>query len=187
MSKFEITPPSNRVQQVALNIKQAGRIGFWLQLILGIVATVTLLFTSPVLINSQERTLTSQFGIFCAAIGLVALAVNVFFSWRYTRMAKLIEESSPGARPKKADTLKIIRIGLAINLLGMLIAIIGAEALIGLVLAKSLSRPQLALTSNPSEFVNSLDLLIVQANTNTIAAHFAGIASTLWLLNRISR
>ena len=186
MSKSEITPPSNRVQQVALSIKQAGRIGFWLQLILGIVATVTLLFTSPVLINNEERTFTSQFGIFCAAVGLVALAVNVFFSWRYTRMAKLIE-SNTGARPKKSDTLKIIRIGLAINLIGMLIAIIGAEALIGLVLAKSLSRPQLALTSNPSEFVNSLDLLIVQANTNTIAAHFAGITSTLWLLNRISR
>ncbi|MGF1479600.1 MAG: DUF3611 family protein [Cyanophyceae cyanobacterium] len=188
MSKSEITPPlSSKVQRVALSIKRAGRISFWLQLILGVIATVTLLFTSPALVNSRERTIASQFGFFCAAIGLVALAINIYFSWRYTQMARRIEEPDPARRPKKSDTLQAIRIGLTINLVGMLIAIIGAEALIGLVLGKSLSRPQLALTTDPSEFVNSIDLLIVQANTNTIAAHFSGIASSLWLLNRIAR
>lgn len=188
MNNSEITPPiPNKIQQVALSIRRAGLLGFWLQLILGIIALVTLLFTSPVLFNSKERTVASQFGYFCAAIGLVALAMNIYFSWRYQRIARLIKEPDPTLRPKKSSTLKIIRIGLTINLVGMLIAIVGAEALIGLVLGKSLSRPQLALTTDPSEFVNSIDLLIVQANTNTIAAHFAGIATTLWLLNRISR
>jgi len=29
-------------------------------------------------------------------------------------------------------------------------------------------------------------MLIIEANTNTIGAHFAGIATSLFLLNRIS-
>jgi hypothetical protein len=98
-----------------------------------------------------------------------------------------MQVSDSSSRPRKADTLQVIRYGLIVNLTGMFFAILGAEALAGIVLVKSLNVPQGVFNQDFSKFVNSVDLLIVQANTNTIAAHFSGIVSTLWLLNRIAK
>ncbi|MBE9117622.1 DUF3611 family protein [Lusitaniella coriacea LEGE 07157] len=182
------TPPPAAIQRVSSELKWAGNIGFWVQLVLGVVSLVTVLFSAPSLINS-ENTITqgTGFGVFSAICGLIVLAVGIYFSFRYIAIARLLQNANPAERPKKVDTLKIIRIGLMVNLLGLLLTIIGAEAIVGIVLLKSLARPQLALGSDPREFVNSIDLLVIQANTNTIAAHFAGIVSSLSLLNRITK
>ena len=72
------------------------------------------------------------------------------------------------------------------NLAGMLLAIIGAAALVGLTLGKALVTPQQSFTTDAKNLINPLDLLIIQANTNTITAHFSGIVSSLLLLNKIS-
>ena len=185
ITAFSSLPP--KVQQISSALKRWGNIGFWLQLVLGVISAVTLLFASPILIQGRERTQGSEFGIFCAICGLVTLAMGIYFSFRYKNLGEQIQNQDAARRPKKSDTLQIIRFGLMVNLVGMLLAIIGAQALVGIVLAKSLERPQLALGSDPTEFVNSIDLLIVQANTNTIAAHFGGMISSLWLLNRITK
>lgn len=175
------------VERVVTALRRVGNIGFWLQIVLGVVATVTLLFASPILIENKESTEGSGFGIFCAVCSLILLVTSIVFFFRYRRVARKISNPDPSLRPKKSDTIQMIKIGLVINLVGMLLATIGAQALVGIVLAKSLSRPQLALGSNPNEFVNSIDLLIIQANTNTISAHFSGIVSGLWLLSRVAR
>ncbi|MGH2416664.1 MAG: DUF3611 family protein, partial [Microcystaceae cyanobacterium] len=185
---YEITPSRSSlppaVQRVSSNLKRAGNIGFWLQIILGVVSTVTLLFASTSLVGNQQRTSGSEVGIFCAFCGIIMLIVGIFFCFRYRRIARLLQNSDSALRPKKADTYKVIRLGLIVNLVGMLLAILGAAALVGLVLAKSLTIPQGAIGYNdPRKFVNSIDLLIIQANTNTITAHFAGIVTSLWLLD----
>ncbi|MFN9174904.1 MAG: DUF3611 family protein, partial [Synechocystis sp.] len=70
---------------------------------------------------------------------------------------------------------------------GMGMAIIGAASISGIVLGKSLSIPQGTLAANPKQFVQSIDLLAIQANTNTIIAHFTGLLSSLWLLDRLNK
>ena len=176
-------PPA--VQRVSSNLKWSGLVGFWVQLVLGVISGVILLLASS---GEQERSSQGTgFGLLCAAAGILALVGGIYFAFRYTIIARLLQSSDPAQRPKRSDTLQVIRFGLMVNLLGMLLTIIGAQAIVGIVLAKSLSRPQLAIGSDPKEFVNSLDLLIVQANTNTILAHFTGIVSSLWLLNRITK
>ena len=185
---FEITralPTS--IQRVSSTLKQSGTIGFWLQIVLGILAAVPFLFASAGLLTNQQRTQGSEFSIFCAFCGLIMLGMAIFFSIRYTRMARQLQSSDPALRPKRTETLRLIRIGLIVNLVGMLMAILGAAAIAGIVLLKSLTIPQGTLAYNPKQFVNSIDLLIIQANTNGIMAHFAGIVITLWLLDRITR
>lgn len=185
-----IAPLSQRVQQASADLKWAGRIGFWVQLVLGVISTVTVLFSSSSFIGGENSANTqgTEFGVFCAICGLVALTVGIYFSFRYMTIAQLLQQPRNGQRPNRADTIGVIRIGLTVNLVGMLITIIGAEAIVGIVLAKSLANPPNAIaTLDPKQLVNSIDLLVIQANTNTIAAHFAGIVSSLLLLNRISR
>lgn len=182
------SPLPAAIERVSSNLKWAGTIGFWVQLVLGVISVVTVLFSAPSLINSEaSATQGVGFGIFSAICGLIILAIGIYFSFRYMDIARRLQSPKPGDRPNRSDTLRVIRTGLIVNLIGLLLTILGAEAIVGIVLLKSLARPQLAIGSDPNEFVNSIDLLVIQANTNTIAAHFAGIVASLSLLNRITK
>lgn len=186
---YELTPslPAN-VQRASSILRRIGRIGFWLQIVLGVISAVLLLIASASLFSNRQRTQGIEIGIICAFVGVVLIGAGIYFSWRYIRIANLMQVSDSSSRPRKADTIQVIRYGLIVNLTGMFFAILGAEALAGIVLVKSLNVPQGGFVNQDfSKLVNSVDLLIVQANTNTIAAHFAGIVSTLWLLDRISK
>ena len=90
-------------------------------------------------------------------------------------------------RPKKSYTLQTIKFGLLANLLGMMAAIVGAEAFVGLVIGKALTIPQGAVFSNTSQLIQPKDLFIILANTHTIASHFTGIVVALWLLNQLNK
>lgn len=186
-------PPA--LQRVALALRTFGGISFWLQLILGVISGLILVFASISGSVGRQAAQGSNnqgtgFGVFFAICGLVTLGVGAYFAFRYTRISKELRESNAAGRPSKADTLQIIRLGLIVNLVGMLLTIVGAQAIVGSILAKSLSQPQGALgfgAVDLNRFVQPLDLFVVQANTNTIAAHFVGIAASLWLFNRVNR
>jgi Protein of unknown function (DUF3611) len=186
---YDITPrtiPSN-VQRASSILMRIGRIGFWSQIVLGVISAVLLLIATASLFGNRQRTQGIEIGILCAIVGVVLVGAGIYFSWRYTQIARLMQMSDSSSRPRKTETLQVIRYGLIVNLVGMFFAILGAEALAGIVLVKSLNVPQGGVFNQDfSKLVNSVDLLIVQANTNTIAAHFTGIVTTLWLLSRIT-
>ncbi|MGK7928038.1 MAG: DUF3611 family protein [Spirulina sp.] len=184
------TPIPQKVRQASADLKWAGRIGFWIQLVLGVISTVTVLFASSSFIdkNNIANTQGTELGVFSAILGLVALGIGIYYSFRYMAIAEMLQNPNSSQRPNRADTIKVIRAGLVVNLIGMLLTIIGAEANVGLVLAKALANPPGAFANlDARKLVNSIDLLVIQANTNTIAAHFSGIVSSLILLNRITR
>ena len=175
---------SSTIRRLSFAFKWAGMIGFWTQLVLGVISTVMLLLA---ITNRTERNSSGTgFSLFCAVCGLICLTVGIYFSFRYSKMAKSFEATN-GTRPKKSQTLQLIQIGIIVSLAGMFLTILGAEAIAGIVLSKILAFDPAKIFNNQtsSEFVNSLDLFIVQANTNIIAAHFAGLTSSLWLLSRI--
>ena len=183
-SKSPKSSSSSKIHRITFAFKWAGTIGFWTQLVLGVISTVMLLLA---ITNSKERSNAGTgFSLFCAACGLICLIVGIYFSFRYSKMAKSFKNTN-ATRPKKTQTLQLIQIGIMVSLAGMFLTILGAEAIAGIVLSKILAFDPGEFFSNRrnSEFVNSLDLLIVQANTNIIAAHFAGLTSSLWLLSRI--
>ncbi len=172
--------------RASVNLKTWGNVSFWLQIVVGAFAVVTFLFAS-VGLTGQNRTPGIEAGVVSAFISIVLLVVAIYFSTRYRSLGRQLQDSRAETHPKRVDILRLIRWGLIINLAGMGTAIIGAAAISGIVLAKSLSIPQGTLTSNPKQFVQSIDLLAVQANTNTIIAHFTGLLSSLWLLDRINK
>ena len=156
---------------------------------MGVISAVLLLIASASFFGLKQRTQGIEVGILCAFIGVILLAVGIIYALRYGRMANDMVSEDASRRPKKSETLQLIRTGLIINLVGMFFSILGAEALAGIVLIKILTLPQGSIsfgTQNSSQFINPVDLIIVQANTNSIMAHFAGIASSLWLLQRLT-
>jgi len=175
------------VLRASSNLTAVGNIGFWIQIVVGAFAVVTFLFASMGLTFGQDRTGGIEAGIFSAFISLIFLGIAIYFSIRYRRLGRQLQNVDAPTHPRRADILKIIRWGLMVNLIGMGLAIIGAASISGIVLVKSLSIPQGTLAANPKQFVQSIDLLAIQANTNTIIAHFTGLLSSLWLLDRLDK
>lgn len=178
-------PPA--VMRAASKLNTIGYLGFWIQIVVGAFAVVTFLFASMGLTFGQDRTTGIEAGIISAFISLVLLGGGIYFSIRYQRIGNQLQRVDAANHPRKADILKFIRWGIMVNLAGMGMAIIGASAIGGIVLIKSLSIPQGTLAANPKQFVQSIDLLAIQANTNTIVAHFTGLVSSLWLLDRLDK
>jgi hypothetical protein len=175
------------VLRASAKLTTIGYLGFWIQIVVGAFAVVTFLFASLGLTFGQDRTTGIEAGILSAFISLVLLGVGIYFSIRYRQIGNQLQKVEAASHPRKADILKFIRWGIIVNLAGMGMAIIGAAAIGGIVLAKSLSIAQGTLATNSKQLVTSIDLLAVQANTNTIIAHFTGLVSSLWLLDRLDK
>jgi hypothetical protein len=181
------TLPST-IERVSSAMKKAGRIAFWTQLVLGVVSTVLLVVAAPAVLGNKQKTSGIELAIFCAFCAVVFLGFSIFFALRFSQLGVRMENLDAESRPKKSSTLQVIKYGLIVNLTGIFLSILGAEALSGIVLLKVITVPQsIGINIDPNRLVNPADLLIIQANTNTIAAHFAGLVSTLWLLDRISK
>lgn len=181
-------PPA--VRRVASDFRLAGVISFWSQLILAIVSTLVLLFAifSFNTRNSGGNPGTGA-GLFLVICGLVTLYVGAYWAFSYIRLSKRLRMAEPRNRPKPRDATQALRVGLIINLAGMLLTILGGEAIIGALLAKSLSQPQggAIFAERLTQFVQPLDIFVVQANINIILAHFCGVVASIWLIWRVNR
>lgn len=182
---------SSSLRTIAQTFRLTGWISFWIQLVLGVVSGGILLFA----VLSQRSGNTSNpgtgFGAFFAVAGLIALAVGIYLAFRYTQLGNRLESSNPNNRPRKVETVQVVRFAVMVHLVGMLLTLLGAQATVGILLTKSLTVPQFGAgvytQIDPSKIIQSLDIFVVQANTNTVSAHFAGLVASIWLLQRISK
>ena len=123
--------PTSALQQMAVAFRLVGWISFWIQLVLAVVSILVLLFaslsrnTGP----QSENSPGTGFGIVLAVSGVVTLGIGVYLAFRYTRLGKRLQSSNASQRPRKADTVQILRLGLIVNLVGMLLTILGAQAI----------------------------------------------------------
>ncbi len=188
--KSESQPSPTSLRGIAQAFRLTGWIGFWIQLVLAVVSGVVVLLFIIFSRNPSSANASNPgtgLGIFLAIGGIVALGVSIYCAFRYVRIGQKLESPNPTNRPRKVESIQVLRLGLMVNLIGMLLTLLGAQATVGTLVAKSISQVQAAVVTDPSRFISSLDMLVVQANTNTIAGHFAGIVCSLWLLNRINR
>ena len=184
------SPTSPTVKQVASALILLGNLGFWLQLLLGTVSLMLLLFSTPLLGSTSESSGNENLALFCATVGVLTLALSIFFFFRrYISIGKSLKNArSGGDRPNKKFTIRLIRLGLTSNLVGMLISILGAEAFAGLLYQKASLLPTGAITTyQPSQLINSVEIMALLANVHTIFSHFAGVTFGLILLERINR
>ncbi len=182
---------SSLLLEIAQTFRLTGWISFWAQLVLGVIASVILGFASLSRETApNQATAGTGLGIFFAVTAVITLAVAIFWAFRYTRIARQLQSSNPNNRPRKAETIQLLRTGLVVNLVGLLLALVGAEAIVGALLTKALTLPQAGagvFQVDPSRIIRPLDIFVVQANTQTLAAHFSGLVSSIWLLNRITK
>ena len=120
-----------------------GWLSWWVQIILSTISGVLLLFANSV---SQPLNAATITGRLLALGGLTAAFASCFWSWGYTRLStKLERRSTPAAEAasKATSALKITT-----YLLGMGMSIVGAEAIIGTLAAKTLTQGAVLVTGS---------------------------------------
>ncbi|XP_076942780.1 protein TIC 21, chloroplastic-like [Bidens hawaiensis] len=179
-----------KLTQVAENtsryFKRLGSLGFWGQLVSTVVAAVILSFS--VVVTGK---ITSPATFYATSGGIVAAFLSVFWSFGYIRLSDRLRKTvnDPSKAPPRADVVKSLKNGIALNLLGMGAAILGMQATVGLLVAKALTtsaNPYYKGISPGSSPVLALDIFLVQASANTILSHFLGLLFSLELLRFVT-
>lgn len=166
------------LQIIANLFRQTGWAAFILQLVLTIPAVGILLFAG----NRVGNPIAFLFTI----SGVLILVFTIYWSFRYIIVGRRLRD--PLIRPKKSETVKMLRTGLLASLAGMFLALIGQGAILGVVAQKAFSQGIGGfINTNVSQFVQPSDILVVQSSFNVVTSHFVGIASALWLLYRMNR
>merc|ERR1712157_523027 len=87
-----------------------------------------------------------------------------------------------------------VSVGVTINLLGMLVTLIGAEQIVGVLAAKVLTSQgvfplsgSVPTSTVSTQVLQPLDILVVQANTNTLLSHFCSLFLLLNLVKWVDR
>lgn len=190
MSEQLDNPSSSKVRSIGQNFRITGWISFVLQLVLGVVSALLLLVFVIFGRNvaSPSSTANTGLGVFLAICGLVTLAISVYLAFRCKNIGRQLQSTNPNNRPRKIETVKTLQLALTVNFVGMLLTLLGAQATIGLLLVKvSSSQAGTIVGGVDPNRITAQDLFAVQANTNTITAHFVGLVASIWLLNRITR
>lgn len=179
-----LLPP---IQHAAVNLQVAGWICLCTQIFLAIISGLVLAFAAvDPNFNLKAGNPFSSSGLFFACTGLIALSLGSYWAFRYTRIAKRLQLSNVVAHPAKAEVIQFLWQGLVVNAVGMFLTLLGIEAIAAALLAKSLTQVQGLAIYNNNQLIQSLDILVVQANINTIFAQFIGIIVSAWLISRIS-
>ncbi|GGA49299.1 DUF3611 family protein [Okeania sp. KiyG1] len=171
------------VKQVANSLRLGGWACFWSQLVLGVISGFMFLFAVFILPDRMNEGGAGGSLLF-PICGLVVLGVSIFFSFRYTRLARQLRKPEASSRPSRADTTQQVKRTLITNLAGMALTLLGAEAIGGILLGESLVMGASVFNSTELEKFTP-DIIILLGNTHIIVAHFIGIVVGLFLLDRV--
>ena len=188
-SEPKALPPT--LKRVIPAFRMGGWISFWVQLVLAVVAALIFLF-AVLYERSGARggggNPGTGAGIFFAVAGLIALGASIYWAFRYTRLSQQLAAPKP-MRPKPQDAIQVLRIGIMVNIAGMSLSLLAAEAITGILVGKAL-QPQRGMFRTDislDDFIQPLDMFVVLANTHTIVAHFIGLVTALLLIDWINR
>jgi hypothetical protein len=184
-------PPA--IRRISAAFRWAGWVSFWIQVVLAVVSSLMLL-SALGLIGARTAAgganAGTGVGVLLALAGLVAVYSSIYWAFRYALLGRRLRSRDASKRPSPKDAIQVLRIGIVISMVGMLLTLFGGQALIGSLLGKALLQPQggtVFMPGNINQYVEAFDIFIVQANTNTLLAHFVSLSATLWLLRTVNR
>lgn len=122
-----------------------------------------------------------------AGSGIAVSFGSIFWTWATRRLAgRLLKKRT--TRVQAANMLrKDISVGITLNLVGMFFTILGAQQIIGTLAIKVLTTSRTLALGESSSLLQPLDILVVQANTNTLFSHFCSIVALLYLSKSVMK
>ena len=127
--------------------------------------------------------------------GLILSAISILWTWgngaRLSR--RLIRRDKPMHRYQAAAMLRrAIQVGVTLNLAGLLVHLLAAEEIVGSLAIQVLTtrgawEGGMPYPGGGGSYLQPLDVLIVQANTNALLSHFCSLVSLLFLTKKVKK
>ena len=193
-AKTVIEPSSDElILRTAQGLRKSSWLSWWTQVILTVVSSVTLLFAKSVIKNSSDQLkFGSTGGFVLAGSGIILSSTSIIWTFGFRRLGRRLVRRNLSRISSANIIRRAVKVGLFINLAGMFITILGAEQIVGTLAAKVLTMQSAfgqtaGSVSSYGPSLQPLDILIVQANTNTLFSHFVSLACTLYLNRWVDR
>ena len=183
-------------QLLSLGMRRIGWIRFWIQTTLGVISAGILLFYN-VGGNVGKGSLKAaglSSGLSITTISFFVLIYSLWQGWLIVQKGRAL--NSP-AKPSRGETSRLLKRGIIVDLLGLVFAVIGYQALAGALTVQAASQVSgffgagmiNPASSNvmPTFPITSIEMLSVLSNTQLMMAHLIGLIISLWLLQRIYR
>jgi len=185
------------MQRMADALRRVGWVRFWVQLALGVVVVVVLIFNNigGRLAANSSRALGLGPGLSLTTLAFLVLLWSLWQSWLVVGCGRAL--ASP-VRPSKGETTRLVKRGLLADLVGLTLAAVGYQALAGSLFVQASQQvpgffgAQMQGTPGTAGRVvglpiTSIEMLSVLSNTQVLFAHLIALILSLWLLQRIYR
>ncbi|MDT9269955.1 MAG: DUF3611 family protein [Limnospira sp. PMC 1234.20] len=174
----------NELQQKGKTLQNTGLCGLTMQVVFAFVAILSLIFTTTGRSISDDANPALGVSVTFAVTGLIIAGFSIVISFRYANIGKQLLSLNT-VKPKKSDTVRLLRVGLLLGMVGILIALMGSGITASVLIAKTISQPPGTTLTEASEAVRALDVFVMIANLNVLATHYVGSVASIWLLYRI--
>eukprot|EP01038_Epipyxis_sp_PR26KG_P011248 gene11248-15092_t len=182
----------SEVYKVTALFRRLSWVSWWIQFTLTVISSVILTFANSTRQSGNVYSLWTS-GFAFSSIGVFISLLNSLWTWNSTLLTKRIFSKKVEQKSVFPTLRKYSRISVWLSLIGMFITLLGAEQIVGTLVSKILASPgtfpMLSVYAggslNPSAGLQALDIFLVQANTNSLVAHFAALVCYLFLQTQV--
>ncbi|WP_019505580.1 DUF3611 family protein [Pleurocapsa sp. PCC 7319] len=175
-------------QKFAGVFRLLGQISYWIHLILGATSAIILgLIVFSRRLGAPDNNTAISISIIFTVGSLVVLGIRIFLAWRYNRLAKKLQSVVPEEQPNRTEIVNVLRIGLAVSLLGLILAFVASETTVVSIIAQAIAQPQSSPIYEPQQAIETADLFLDFVNVTILGAHALGTINSLGLLNWITK
>ena len=185
---------SAKIDGLASTFRRLGRVGFWLQLVLGSFPVILMLYVFTFTGTVSGTRAGLPIVEYLTVLNLLVLLFTTIWFYRYIGLSRKIAD--PLSRPSEAAVLRRVWTGLVASSLGVLFSMLVMLIEVGQLLFYFLAAPQggiPAIQTTPgavggaASWVSTVDMASLMALILTLGAEMVAMVLGLWLLFRTTR
>jgi hypothetical protein len=112
---------------------------------------------------------------------------GVYLAFRIARLAPRFRHPNSKYHPSQAEISKLLRVSIAVGLIGVLLMTLGEATMLGVLLAKAIAQPKPGAIYDARELIRPIDLLASLPHILGIIAHYAAVLVSFGLLNWLQK
>lgn len=183
----------SKLDGLAKTFRRLGRIGFWLQVVLGSIPAVLMLYVFAFSGQTSGPRVGLPIVEYLTAVSLLVLVFTTFWFHRYTGLAKSLADPDSGTT--ESTVLATVWTGLVASSAGILFSILVMLIEVGQLLFYFLAAPQGGIPAiqttmgmgGSASWVSAVDLVSLMALVLVLAAEVIVLVFSLWLMFRTTQ
>jgi len=181
----------SKIEGLAKTFIRLGWFGFWLQVVLGSIPVVLMLYVFVFSGSISGPRVGLPLVEFLSMANMLVLLFTIVWFFRYTGLGKRI--ANPQERPSESLVLGTVWTGLVASSLGILFSMLVMLLEVGQLLFYFLSAPQAGIPTlqttggTAASWVSAVDLVSLLALLLTLGAEVIALVLGLWLMFRTTQ